>query len=74
MVDPKPLLHDPELLGCRLVGAVRPLRLRIEGLQLREDALGLCALRTDLVRVRTRCRGTEQARKKQADHKCQERN
>jgi hypothetical protein len=57
-----------------VVGAVCALRLRIEVLELRENALSLRALRADLVRVRTRCRGPEQARQKQADQKCRERN
>jgi len=73
VVDPKALLDEPELLARCVVGAVRALRLRIEVLELRENALSLRALRADLVRVGTRCRGPEKACNKQADQKCRQR-
>jgi hypothetical protein len=74
VVDPKPVLHQPELLVRRLVGAVRALSRRIEALQLSEDTLGLRTFRADLVRVSTRGGGPEQTCQKQASHKCRKRN
>ena len=74
MVDPKLPLELPQLLARRLVAAVRPLRGGVELLQLREHALRLRPLRADRVGVRARDRGPEDARKKQADQKCRERN
>jgi len=66
------VLDVPQPSARRLVAAVRPLRRRVEPLQLHEHALGLCALGADLVGMRSRRCRPDQADHKQANQQCRD--
>jgi hypothetical protein len=59
VVDPKLVLDALQLPVGQLVAAIRPLRRRIELLQLHEDSLRLRTLRADRVGMSTRHRRPE---------------
>ena len=72
-VDPELVLDVLQCPARRLIPAVRPLRRRIEPLQLHEHGLRLGALGADLVRVRSRCGRTDEAGCEQPDEQRRDR-
>ena len=66
-VDVELVLDAPQLLGRRLVTAVRPLRRRVELLELHEDGARLGPFRADPIRVCSRRRRPDKAHQEQPE-------